>query len=61
MRMLFDELLHPGDIFEKHPIVIKIYDMFAMAIHPDYRGRGHSVRFQQFFSHILGPDYLSIE
>ena len=43
INTLFDELLHPGDVFEKYPNVLKIYDMFAMAIHPDYRGRGHSV------------------
>ena len=37
---LFDELTYAGDIFEAHPDVRKIYEMFAMATHPEYRGRG---------------------
>ena len=26
VRMLCDELLHPGDVFDKYPDVIKIYE-----------------------------------
>ena len=29
---LFDEILHPGDVFSKYPDTTKIYDMFAMHI-----------------------------
>ena len=46
---LFDELIHPGDIFKKHPHVLKIYNMEYLAIHPDYRGQGQ--QFQQFCPH----------
>ena len=37
---LFDEILHPGDVFSKYPEVTKIFDMFAMAVHPHHRGKG---------------------
>ena len=37
---MFDELLYPGDVFDKYPDVTKIYDMFALATHPNYRGQG---------------------
>ena len=30
----------PADIFRDFPEVNKIYDMFTLACHPDYRGRG---------------------
>ena len=43
INILYDELLHPGDVFEKYPSVLKIYDMDALAIHPDYRGQGRGV------------------
>jgi GNAT superfamily N-acetyltransferase len=36
----FDELMYPGDIFMKYRDCHKIYDMFALATHPDYRGKG---------------------
>lgn len=28
------------DVFKKFPDLNKIYDMFTLACHPDYRGRG---------------------
>jgi ribosomal protein S18 acetylase RimI-like enzyme len=37
---LFDELMWPGDIFAAHMDCKKIYDMYALGTHPDYRGRG---------------------
>ena len=43
INILYDELLHPGDVFEKYPSVLKIYDMDVLAIHPDYRRQGWGV------------------
>ena len=43
INILYDELLHPGDVFEKYPTVLKIYDMDVLAIHPDYRRQGWGV------------------
>ena len=37
---LFDDLMYPGDVFVSNPDVNKIYDMFALATRPDYRGQG---------------------
>ena len=37
---LFDEIMHSGDVFQRYPEVTKIYDMFALATLPNYRGRG---------------------
>ena len=48
INMLYDELLHPGDVFEKYPSVLKIYDMDVLAVHPDYRGQGRGYRNSSF-------------
>lgn len=37
---LFDEIMYPGDIFEKHPQDTKYYDMFTLATKSTFRGRG---------------------
>lgn len=37
---LFDEIMYPGDIFDAHPGDDKFFDMFTLATHPDYRGKG---------------------
>ena len=37
---LFDEIMYPGDIFETHSQDTKFFDMFTLATHPDYRGKG---------------------
>ena len=37
---LFDEIMYPGDIFDAHPGDTKFFDMFTLATHPDYRGKG---------------------
>ena len=37
---IFDEIMHSSDVFAANPDVTKIYDMFALATLPDYRGRG---------------------
>ena len=37
---LFDEIMYPGDIFEKYPDNTKFFDMFTLATHPNYRGKG---------------------
>lgn len=37
---LFDEIMYPGDLFESYPEDNKFYDMFTLATHPGYRGRG---------------------
>ena len=38
VRAMYDELLYPRDIFEKHPDVTKINEDFALAVLPNYRG-----------------------
>ena len=35
-----DKTTHPSNIFEKYPEVTKIYDMFCLCTHHDYRGKG---------------------
>lgn len=35
-----DQTTHPSNIFEKYPEVTKIYDMFCLCTHQDYRGKG---------------------
>lgn len=37
---LFDDLMWPGDIFERYPGDSKIFDIFAVATHQNYRGKG---------------------
>ena len=37
---LFDEIMYPGDIFEKRPNDTKYFDMFTLATHSGYRGKG---------------------
>ena len=37
---LFDEIMYPGDIFDAHSEDNKFFDMFTLATHPDYRGKG---------------------
>lgn len=37
---LFDEIMYPGDIFEKYPEDTKFYDMFTLATKGSFRGRG---------------------
>ena len=44
---MFDELMWPGDVFSKYPSVNNIYDMFALATLPDYRGRGLATKLVQ--------------
>ena len=39
IRAMYDELLYPGDVFEKYPDVTKICNMFALATLPNYRGK----------------------
>ena len=35
-----DEICYPGDLFAKYQDLHKLFDMFAMAVHPEFRGRG---------------------
>ena len=57
--MLCDELLHPGDVFEKYPDVIKIYDIFSMATHPHYRQQGQATVYDfNNFVLTLSESYL---
>ena len=35
-----DKTTHPSNIFEKYPEITKIYDMFCLCTHHDYRGKG---------------------
>jgi len=44
---LFDELMHSSDIFRQRPDVTKIYDMFALATLPNYRGKGLATQLVQ--------------
>jgi len=37
---LFDEIMYPGDIFERNPQDKKYHDMFTLATSSGYRGRG---------------------
>ena len=47
MMSLFDDMMHPGDIFEKHPDRVQMYDMFALSTLPEYRGRGIATKLVQ--------------
>ena len=42
-----DQTTHPSNIFEKYPDVTKIYDMFALATLPNYRGKGLATKLVQ--------------
>ena len=44
---IFDEIMHSSDVFTANPDVTKIYDMFALATLPDYRGRGLATKMVQ--------------
>ena len=47
MMALFDDLMHPSDIFETHPDKKQMYDMFALSVLPEYRGRGIATKLVQ--------------
>jgi len=40
LMWVLDEVAWPLDVFNLHPEDNKIYDMFALCVHPDFRGKG---------------------
>ena len=40
INAMMDEICWPGDIFASNPDMKKLYDMMALAVHPDFRGKG---------------------